>query len=163
MRAPKGLESKKTKPIQPRLIEVARTPPTNPTKSQRKKQLVAAPLGSPKEHLRSASKKKWTLSAWAVASLQITREYPLPTQFCFAISKNFYFLLFILFCLLHVVFNSFCVLVRTQDLSSLGGVVPWCNVFMNACAWVVCVALNPIRMIWVLKCGNEWLPNRDSL
>lgn len=57
LRAPEELEPKKTKPTLPNVTEAAVTPPTSPTKSQKKKQLIAALLGSPKEHLRNGSQK----------------------------------------------------------------------------------------------------------
>lgn len=51
--APKELELKKTKTIVPKVTEAAKTLQTSLNKSQKKKQPVDVPLGSPKEHLRS--------------------------------------------------------------------------------------------------------------
>ena len=57
---PEELEHKRTRPIQLKASEPAGTLPISPTPSKKKKSLAVIPQGSPKEHLRSATKKKWT-------------------------------------------------------------------------------------------------------
>lgn len=55
---PEKPEQKRTRPIQPKDVVPARTPPTNPTPSKRKKQPAIPPQGSPKDRLRNSSKKQ---------------------------------------------------------------------------------------------------------
>lgn len=55
---PEEPEQKRTRSTQPKDVAPARTPPTSPTPSKKKKQPVVPPQGSPRDRLRSSSKKQ---------------------------------------------------------------------------------------------------------
>lgn len=56
--APEEPKQKRTRPIQPRDVILAGTPPTSPTPSKRKKKSVVPLQVSPKDCLRSSTKKQ---------------------------------------------------------------------------------------------------------
>lgn len=55
---PEEPEQKRTRSTQPKDVAPTRTPPTSPTPSKKKKQPVVPPQGSPRDRLRSSSKKQ---------------------------------------------------------------------------------------------------------
>ena len=161
---------KRTRSVPSRQAVPTVTPPTNPPPRKKKMMPATSRQESPKDRLWSASKNRWIGCnlLYQCSQQQGSTLYP-PVYFTYLCTT---FLTFKFNCLIHsaspfvwcmyvLVELFWCsVLVRTQRLSSLGGlcyyiVSSWVHCICFCC--VLCKALLSNICLWI------WKPNEDKL